>query len=564
MALSDYLATDDLTILLGLIAATLFLLQNLYKPQPLVHPILLGRQSDTSKVRNAKESPVYRNYGTGLMGRFPVRPNKDVTVLSDLVRSDQDTPRTLFNTKITNMQLQDRVASFGTGLLRLANLVPGESSVLLLLNDSIEFLISDLALSSHSIPSITLSSATLLDPVLEQHPTTPIITHVDFLTSILELIYESGDEAHHTIVVVGEPSPRVMASVASRITVLQFADVEREGFRVEKTLSPIPKPNDVFSLAYYPNGEGLQGVQLTHANLTAGVCAVKAMIPQQQAVSTLDTFVSAHSLSTAYGRAIAYAAVYEGVSFATLDSTKQFRTEENEIPLDVKDALSFKSYSIPSPTIMFLKPPHLQALVTSVLKDARKNILLHPFAWRHKVAGLAEGYLTKESLWDRLVYDAARGGVVGEVAGSLRLLVVSGGPVPAALLTPARIAFSVPLVNAFTSPLVAGPVLASFALDMQDFPAAPEEPAHVGPPSVNVEARLINVDEDAVARGEDPVGTLLIRGPSVGKPVGAEEFVNVSSGKKGSEGDEEDEGWLAVGVTARVQTNGAFQIVSQY
>ena len=73
MALSDYLATDDLTILLGLIAATLFLLQNLYKPQPLVHPILLGRQSDTSKVRNAKESPVYRNYGTGLMGRVRAR-----------------------------------------------------------------------------------------------------------------------------------------------------------------------------------------------------------------------------------------------------------------------------------------------------------------------------------------------------------------------------------------------------------------------------------------------------------------------------------------------------------
>ena len=112
-----------------------------------------------------------------------------------------------------------------------------------------EFLISDLALSSHSIPSITLSSATLLDPVLEQHPTTPIITHVDFLTSILELIYESGDEAHHTIVVVGEPSPRVMTSVASRITVLQFADVEREGFRVEKTLSPIPSAFTVLQIA---------------------------------------------------------------------------------------------------------------------------------------------------------------------------------------------------------------------------------------------------------------------------------------------------------------------------
>jgi long-chain acyl-CoA synthetase len=66
---AEYLATDDLTILLGLIAATVFLLNNLYKPQPLVHPILLGRQSDVGRVRNPGESAVYRNYSTGLLGR---------------------------------------------------------------------------------------------------------------------------------------------------------------------------------------------------------------------------------------------------------------------------------------------------------------------------------------------------------------------------------------------------------------------------------------------------------------------------------------------------------------
>jgi hypothetical protein len=75
--LSEYLVTDDTTILLGLIAATVFLLNNLYKPQPLVHPILLGRQSDAARVRNPGESAVYRNYGTGLMGR--------VRLLHDLV-----------------------------------------------------------------------------------------------------------------------------------------------------------------------------------------------------------------------------------------------------------------------------------------------------------------------------------------------------------------------------------------------------------------------------------------------------------------------------------------------
>ena len=69
MPLSEHLVTDDLTILLGLITASVFLLANLYKPQPLVHPILLGRQSDVGRVRNPGESAVYRNYGTGLMGR---------------------------------------------------------------------------------------------------------------------------------------------------------------------------------------------------------------------------------------------------------------------------------------------------------------------------------------------------------------------------------------------------------------------------------------------------------------------------------------------------------------
>lgn len=69
MALSDYLVTDDLTIILGLVAVGLFLLHNLYKPQSLVHPILLGRQSDVARVRHHGESAVYRNYSTGMMGR---------------------------------------------------------------------------------------------------------------------------------------------------------------------------------------------------------------------------------------------------------------------------------------------------------------------------------------------------------------------------------------------------------------------------------------------------------------------------------------------------------------
>lgn len=66
---SDYLVTNDLTVLLGFIGVSVFLLQNFCRPQPLVHPILLGRQSDVGRVRRPTESAIYRNYGTGLMGR---------------------------------------------------------------------------------------------------------------------------------------------------------------------------------------------------------------------------------------------------------------------------------------------------------------------------------------------------------------------------------------------------------------------------------------------------------------------------------------------------------------
>lgn len=118
MPLSSYVATDDLTVLLGLSAAALFLLQNLYKPQPLVHPILLGRQSDVAPVRNPSESAVYRNYSTSAMGRvstivlaflpplttkpqLPLRPTAGIQTIIDLVRADVDSPRTLWSTKVS-------------------------------------------------------------------------------------------------------------------------------------------------------------------------------------------------------------------------------------------------------------------------------------------------------------------------------------------------------------------------------------------------------------------------------------------------------------------------------
>ena len=212
---------------------------------------------------------------------------------------------------------------------------------------------------------------------------------------------------------------------------------------------------------------------------------------------------------------------------------------------------STQPLGLPPATVYFLKPTHMEAVVNSIVSSAKKS-LLFPLAWRHKVAGILEGYLTKESLWDWLVFDDARSNVLGEAAPSTRAVIVSDGTVPARLLTPARVALSVPLVIAHTHPLVSAPILASHPHDMQTFAlTSDKELAHVGPPTVNIEVKLVGVDDEAVEKGGDPAGVLHMRGPIVGQAL-------TLTDDEENYAPKEDGPWVSTGDQARVQTNGVF------
>jgi long-chain acyl-CoA synthetase len=79
--------------------------------------------------------------------------------------------------------------------------------------------------------------------------------------------------------------------------------------------------------------------------------------------------------------------------------------------------------------------------------------------------------------------------------------------------------------------------------------SATPEPAHVGAPSINVEAKLVGVDDDVVEKGADPIGEILVRGPPVGSMLSAEG----ESGEKNA--------WVQTGEKGRVMTNGAFKVL---
>lgn len=143
----------------------------------------------------------------------------------------------------------------------------------------LEFLIADLALASQSIPSITLSSLTLLSAVLDSHPPNAIILHIHLLGHILEQIAENSEYAHHTLILVGEGDlPTVVDKLPVKIVWL--ADLERQGAKLASGQVVAPgtskllflalsnhgaEPSDIFTLSCYPgtNNE-LRATEVTH------------------------------------------------------------------------------------------------------------------------------------------------------------------------------------------------------------------------------------------------------------------------------------------------------------
>ena len=136
-----------------------------------------------------------------------------------------------------------------------------ESNVLLLMNDGIgeqytlstpvrplidrgglvaEFLITELALASHSIPSLTLASPSLLSPVLEAHPPTAVIVDGGFLSHALELIYDLNESVHHFVIVVGEADKTVISQASDRVKIVLWADIEAQGKEAVPVTSSTP------------------------------------------------------------------------------------------------------------------------------------------------------------------------------------------------------------------------------------------------------------------------------------------------------------------------------------
>ncbi|PVG02165.1 acetyl-CoA synthetase-like protein [Serendipita vermifera] len=544
--------TDEYTVALGIAALTAYFASKILVPPSLVHPLLLGRQSHVAQVRKQNESAIYRNYGTGI-SHLPIAPGKGVVNQVSLLKLDPSTSndeRWLWNKKITNAQLASRVNRMGAALCSACGLLPKGSRALLLLDESLEWLIADLALATYCVPTISLSSISLLSESLEAHPPNVIIVQSTFLGSLLELLVESRNTSV-VVVVVGDHTNEVQKKWSRKVDtrIILWEDLERTEVDLASTSPPVPA--DVSSAHFFEiQNSNLRGVQFTHQNIVAGATAVLNIFPTIGTWSAKDSVVSTHNVSTPYGRSILYAALYGGAHFTTVVPEIKTSGTSNGTLEDLIRACDHPER--PPPTLLFIAPKYLDLLTSKILAFSKKSLFFW-LAWRHKHAGILRGYLVRDGIPDRYVFSPARELAFGRVLANLRAIAICGDVIDSSTILPARIALSVPLVFTYASPLSTGPVFASHPLDMQvqedvskgaNLDPLEIKKAHCGPPLSNMEVKLATIHEEAVVAGADPDGELYIRGPGVGDPVPI--------------GMQLEDGWVDSGMTARVRTNGTF------
>ncbi|KZO95209.1 acetyl-CoA synthetase-like protein [Calocera viscosa TUFC12733] len=540
---------DTTTYVLVAAAAVLFVVYQNNRPQPLAHPLLFGRQSDVSKSRKQGESAVYRNYGLGHGSPLVARPKADVKTILDLVSESQTASRKLWKDPVTNAQLKHTAEALAAGLVKVTGLVPKESNVLFLMNDSIDFLVADLACAQLGITSFTTTTPSLVVPILQWHMPTAIIVSASYLDSLLEQIADEKESRLIYVIVVPEIGVRTDVTdleLKSGVKIFLWGEIEDAG-KVADKIAPVEMAvDDVFSVNFYATSSDGHpvGAELTHQSLTAGVTAVMNLFPSGKSLTTSDTVISAFSLASPFGRAVAYAAVYNGAAFATVPSTALFKGPLDATKVGLEDLLhTVELYDLPAPTVAFITPPHLTSWGQGILNSVG---LLFLWGWRHKISESAHGHISRDSWLDSFIFAGARKKIGKKLDEKLRQVVIGGEPIAPLRLRPSRLLLSVPVVNAYVHALVCGPVCATSPFDLQFF-RTPS--AHYGAPTAALELKLVGVDDIAVERGEDPVGEMVVRGPSIllTTPVKIPR----------------EDGWLKTGEAAVVQANGSIVLLPQ-
>jgi hypothetical protein len=527
--------------------------------QPLVHPLILSRQSDVSPIRYKGQSAIYRNASSPAGLELALKPRRKINSVldvlqygSDAVEGSLNNKRSFYGVKKSNQDVINDARAFAGGLAAISGVASSSELGVAVCVDVDSFQSFLVSVSGSLLQSSTQAFSPLVVPpaIVEdgQAPTRlpsahsaeqihAVFTTSSAIQSALKLSLLQKD----TVFIVGTAEEAQSARALTSNEVLTFDQVIA---RSPSSASGSTSKSDVAEAAgdsilsiYWTESTGW--VDVTNASLIAAVTAHLAFFSAHSQPNPNDHIyvattgnaeankgASSPHLSAAYhpaGLVLPLLALYTGASFSTSALTS---------------TTSSKAFSDTKPTLLYTSPLGASTLATALCNVSARSILARPAA-RSKMAYLRSGTFSKGSFWDRLVFDRTRGSLLCQDLRSV-LILGEGNSVSQELLDVLRTqlgcavrqgylpASALPLLgseltagigldsssSSLQVAVVTAPLTAAHSLDLQAFSEEKRlAPAHLGAPNVAIEMKLVDTAL-AKSRGNTVEGASAEKDPS--------------------------------------------------
>ncbi|EPQ31971.1 uncharacterized protein PFL1_00169 [Pseudozyma flocculosa PF-1] len=572
------LVIDDLSLalLLGIVVALSASIYTARAYQPLIHPLILSRQADVSKVRQTNESAIYRNANSPSGFDLAEKPRKEATSIAALVAAgakgtEAQHSRQIYDRQATNAHIARDSAAFAAGLVKLSSAPASQICAAITVEmDSYESLVALLA-GAHSASSSPFHTLVLAPSSISDKPPSSVppkvasagaraISAIFTTPTALRDVLSLGPLDPSALVIL--PTQQDVAQASNdggshRLRFVSFQDVLDAGSAGSDGGDKAGSADLAAIHSHYWRGK--QGwTAVSHGSLISGVTTHLSFYPADKIPSTSDRiYVEASASKTSLtppmmatvtpsGLAIALLALYTGAGLAASTLTNSWE--------DANPAVTKKLFDF-APTLIYATAEGASSLACALTTVSRRASL-SGLATRSRLYTLRNGTYGRHGLFDALVYRRSR-----EATGCLYVrnvvIVGQGSSVLQGLLDSLRIHLGCAVQNTYLPSSLSStadvanadedaycataPISATHSFDLQAFADKDDEgnqlPAHVGPPAVSVEIKVVQTPRASTLGltidgnkpegfQDDPMGEVYVRGKTLtGSVDGAQQWL---------------------------------------
>ncbi|KAJ3218786.1 Long-chain-fatty-acid--CoA ligase 1 [Dinochytrium kinnereticum] len=535
------LTIDSLSLFLATTVAVLSYVLVQRNRQPDVHPSQIRYQADISRTRNKGESAVVRNKLTPHGMPLQHAPSKDVKTAYDMIWDSfrrRATKNYLGYRSVsggpfiwtTFKQIEESVVQFGSGLLNICGVKPfqdgthqvGEDPdahnlVGILMKNSVEWTIVDFACSTFGLVSVPLYptfDSESLKFVINFTEMSALVATTEELSDVLKI---AGSCPKLRFIIIAGPnavteSDRQSAD-ALNIQLYTFDQIKKSGKENVKPHSR-PSPEDV---------------------ATAGGAGFLNLLPNSHKLNDKDRHLSYLPLCHMFERVVFYALTWLGAEIG-------FYRGKTELLFD--DVLELR------PTLFPTVPRLLSRLFDKVTQGVESSgglkKWLFGFAYRSKLAEVRAGRVTRDSIWDRLVFSK----IQARLGGNVRMMLTGAAPISPEILDFLRVVMGCQVLEGYGQTESCASGFVTIVGDYRTFP-------HVGVPFTTCEYKLVDIPSmNYFATDEpNPRGEICIRGHIVMKSYYKSPELTAEALDEG--------GWLHTGDVGMIHPDGTLAVIDR-